>query len=75
MTTRHSTPPAMTRATMTKCEIAQVFDNPKHRIAYNEADLRRVQRYLRGGQTCAEFDVLDSYTMALVDTINRVVKE
>jgi hypothetical protein len=39
------------------------------RIGYSEDDLRAVVAYVRGTQTCAQFDRLDAWCMAIVNVL------
>lgn len=41
------------------------------RIAWIDEDLRLVQRYLRGGRTCAEYDRLGSWPRMCVDAVTK----
>jgi hypothetical protein len=41
------------------------------RIGFNEIDVHRVQRYLRGPQTCERYDRLDTWVRMIVDELAK----
>lgn len=63
-----------TRQTMTKHDFAEVLLDMRVG-GFDYRDLARVQRYFRGGQTCAEYDRLSAWHQHLINKISKVVKD
>ena len=59
---------------LTQQHIADILVMQERSFDAEGRDLRRVQRYLRGGRTCMAFDALDAYTQDLIEAVYTYIE-